>query len=316
MIFLQVRPISLSNVLATNAYIMIFEMEQPTQSQVQIQQAVKLNGTLTVNNTLPSPGSPMNRTISPKASTSGILTLNGSMNGSSAIKENNENSETNSQISVNKSTELQFSTQKITNFIGPQLPQKLKDKTQPRLIMHIKNGKILNENSLVPYDGSSEEEEVTFSETLKTKINSNTMLKTSVTPNGSNGIQKGSSVKTSSPKTVVITKDIQKSVPKANGSNISQTPINVTQCTKTQNGSTCSTVTSLKKYQNGQTEVNNKTESSSNKSKWHQSVRIKTGQDEKVITKATSSMKGWQVSKDTFSPASTAAPNGWSVTDK
>ncbi|XP_031846281.1 ubiquitin specific peptidase 36 isoform X2 [Nomia melanderi] len=311
-----VRPISLSNVLATNAYIMIFEMEQSTQSQVQIQQAVKLNGTLTVNNTLSSPGSPMNRTINPKASTSGLLTLNGSMNGSSTIKENSENSETNSQISVNKSTELQYSTQKVTNFIGPQLPQKLKDKTQPRLIMHIKNGKILNENSLVPYDGSSEEEEVTFSETLKTKINSNTTLKTSVPPNGSNGIQKGSPVKSSSPKTVVITKDTQKSVPKANGSNISQNPTNATQCTKTQNGSTCSTVTSLKKYQNGQSEINSKTESSSNKSKWHQSVRIKTGQDEKVITKATSSMKGWQVSKDTFSPASTAAPNGWSVTDK
>ncbi|XP_033321302.2 ubiquitin specific peptidase 36 [Megalopta genalis] len=314
-----VRPISLSNVLSTNAYIMIFEMEQLTQSQVQNQQTVKLNGTLTVNNTLSSPGSPMNRTISPKASTSGLITLNGSMNGTLTIKECSENSETSSQVSVNKNSDAQFSTQKVTNFIGPQLPQKLQDKTQPRLIMHIKNGKILNENSLVPYDGSSEEEDANFTGSVKNKINSNITSKPNTSPTGTNGVQKGCSVKSNSPKTVLVTKDVQKSVSKTNGSNVLQNQSNVVQCTKTQNGSSCSTVTSLKKYQNGQLEANGKMECNkveNSKSKWHQSVRIKTGQDEKVITKAATSMKGWQVSKDTFSPASTAAPNGWSVTDK
>ncbi|XP_076280574.1 ubiquitin specific peptidase 36 isoform X1 [Lasioglossum baleicum] len=312
-----VRPISLSNVLSTNAYIMIFEMEQSTQSQVQNQQTVKLNGTLTMNNTLSSPGSPMNRTISPKASTSGLITLNGSINGSTTIKESSEDSETSSQASVNKNPDSQFSPQKVTNFIGPELPQKMQDKMQPRLIMHIKNGKILNENSLVPYDGSSEEEDASFAGSVKSKINSNTAPKPNALSSGTNGVQKGCPIKTVSPKTVLATKDTQKSASKTNGSNISQSQSNVAQCTKTQNGSGCSTVTSLKKYQNGQSEANGKMESSGSKSKWHPSVRIKTGQDEKVVTKAaTSSMKGWQVSKDTFLPASTAAPNGWSVTDR
>ncbi|XP_053970950.1 ubiquitin carboxyl-terminal hydrolase 36-like isoform X2 [Hylaeus volcanicus] len=312
-----VRPISLSNVLSTNAYIMIFEMEQQTQTQVQNQQTVKLNGTLTVNNTLSSPGSPMNKTINPKPSTSGLLPLNGSVNGTSITKDITENSEISSQTSASKSTELPCTMQKGTNFIGPLLPQKLQDKTQPRLIMHIKNGKILNGNSLVPYDGSSEEEDIICIGALKNNANSNTPPKTNVSSSGTNGMQKGSPIKNNSPKTVINSKDMQKSALKTNGSSISQNQTNITQCTKIQNGSSCSTITSLIKYQNGQSEVNSKTESSSNKTKWHQSVRAKVGQDEKVITKAaSSSMKGWQVSKDTFSPTSAAVPNGWSVTDK
>ncbi|XP_060811363.1 ubiquitin carboxyl-terminal hydrolase 36 [Bombus pascuorum] len=307
-----VRPLSLSNVFSTNAYIMIFEMEQQTQSQVQTQQTVKLNGTMTVNNTLSSSGSPMNKTITPKASTSGLHALNGLINGTSISKDNTDNSETNLQISTNKNAGLQFNTQKSTNFIGPQLPQKLQDKSQPRLIMHIKNGKILNGNSLVPYDGSSEEEDVNFIATLKNHTNSNTLAKTNTSASTTNGTQKCSPTKNGSPKANL-------NVSKTNGSSVSQNQSNVTQCTKTQNGSSCSTITSTIKYQNGKSETNGKTENSNNnsKSKWHQSVR-KTGQDDKVITKASSSsMKGWQVSKDTsFSATSTITPNGWSVTDK
>ncbi|XP_076619386.1 ubiquitin specific peptidase 36 isoform X2 [Colletes latitarsis] len=313
-----VRPISLSNVLSTNAYIMIFEMEQQTQTQVQNQQTVKLNGTLTINNTLSSPGSPMNKNISPKPSTSGLISLNGSVNGTSISKEIIESSEISSQALASKSTELQFSIQKGTNFIGPQLPQKLLDKTQPRLIMHIKNGKILNGNSLVPYDGSSEEEDITSIGTLKSNTNSNTLLKTNISPSGANnGMQKSSTVKNNLSKTIINSKDIQKSASKANGNSISQNQTNITQYTKIQNGSSCNIITSVIKYQNGQSETNSKTENSNNKTKWHQSVRVKVGHDEKVITKAaSSSMKGWQVSKDTFSPSSAATPNGWSVTDK
>lgn len=287
-------------------------MEQQTQSQVQAQQTVKLNGTMTVNNTLSSSGSPMNKTITPKASTSGLHSLNGLINGTSISKDNTDNSETNLQISTNKNAGLQVNTQKSTNFIGPQLPQKLQDKSQPRLIMHIKNGKILNGNSLVPYDGSSEEEDVSSIGTLKNHTNSNTLAKTNTSASTTNGTQKCSLTKNGSPK-------VNLNISKTNGSSVSQNQSNVTQCTKTQNGSSCSTITSTIKYQNGKSETNGKTENSNNnsKSKWHQSVR-KTGQDDKVITKASSSsMKGWQVSKDTsFSATSTATPNGWSVTDK
>lgn len=296
---------------------MIFEMEQQTQSHVQNPQAVKVNGTLTVNNALSSPGSPMNKTISPKASTSGLLALNGLVNGTSASKDT-EAAETNSQVPASKSTELQFPMLKSTNFIGPQLPQKLQDKSQPRLIMHIKNGKILNGNSLVPYDGSSEEEDTSSIGTLKNNTNSNATQKPIIPPGATNGTQKASLAKNSSPKAVLSVKDVQKPASKTSDSSTSQNQTNnVTQCTNTQNGSSSSTITSPTKYQNGKSEANGRTENSNSKSKWHQTVKVKIGQDEKVVTKAaSSSMKGWEVSKDTFSPASTAAPNGWSVTDK
>ena len=316
-IYIQVRPLSLSNVFNTNAYIMIFEMEQQTQSQIHAQQTVKLNGTMTINNTVSS-GSTMNKTISPKASTSGLFSLNGLANGTSINKDNTGNSEINLQIPTNKNSGLQFTAQKTTNFIGPQLPQKLQDKSQPRLVMHIKNGKILNGNSLVPYDGSSEEEDVNSIETLKNHTNLNTSTKTNTSTNATNGTQKCSSVKTF-PKVILNSKEVQKCASKTNGSSVSQNQSNVTQCIKTQNGSSCSTITSTIKYQNGKSETNGKAENGNNnsKNKWHQPVR-KVGQEDKVITKVTSSsMKGWQVSKDTsFSATSAATSNGWSVTDK
>lgn len=289
---------------------------QLTPRQIQNQQTLKLTGTLTINTTLSSPGSPMNKTASPKASTSGLISTNGSANDTSTSRDV-ENTETHSQILQNKSAGLQFSAQKSANFIGPQLPKKLQDKSQPKLTMHIKNGKILNGNSLVPYDGSSEEEDTNFVGTLK-NTNLTTPQKPNVSPNTTNGTQKSPVVKSSSPKTVLSNKDTQKAISKTNGSSTIQNQINnITQCTKTQNGSSCSTITSSAKYQNGKSETNGRTESNNSKTKWHQSVKGKVGQDEKVITKAaSSSMKGWEVSKDTFSPTSTAVPNGWSVTDK
>lgn len=294
-------------------------MEQQTQSQDQNQHIIKLNGAMTVNNILSSPGSPMTKTITPKASTSGFLSLNGSINGASTSKDNIENSETNLQTSTNKHTGLQYSTPKSTSFIGPQLPQKLQDKSQPRLVMHIKNGKICNGSSLVPYDGSSEEEDVNSIGALKNHTNSNTPVKANTSASTTNGTQKNLPAKTNSPKVILSSKEVQKSVSKTNGSGVPQNQTVVTQCTKAQNGSSCSTITSPIKYQNGKSEANGKTENGSNnsKSKWHQSVRVKTVQEEKIITKATSSsMKGWHVSKETYSPTSNAAPNGWSVTDK
>lgn len=166
-------------------------------------------------------------------------------------------------------------------------------------------------------DRSSEEEDTNFVGTLK-NTNLTTPQKPNVSPNTTNGTQKSPVVKSSSPKTVLSNKDTQKAISKTNGSSTIQNQINnITQCTKTQNGSSCSTITSSAKYQNGKSETNGRTESNNSKTKWHQSVKGKVGQDEKVITKAaSSSMKGWEVSKDTFSPTSTAVPNGWSVTDK
>ncbi|KAG7189421.1 hypothetical protein KM043_017125 [Ampulex compressa] len=307
-----VRPISLSNVLNTNAYIMIFEMEQQTQAL----QTVKLNGITTPKNLLPSPSSPINKSVNSKASTSGIFSLNGSLNGTLSSTDNIQNSDTDQQSLLHKNISLQFSVQKTTNFIGPQLPQRLQDKSQPRLVMHIKNGKILNGNSLVPYDGSSEEEDISLFGTSKNHVTSNSTPRTNPPLSVTNGTQKNSPAKdiVSKP-TVPSSKEVQKSVTKANGSNSLPNQSSVTQCTKTQNGSSCSSSPNLIKQQNGKIEANNKAEGAS-KNKWHQPIRVKMGQEEKILTKATSSIKGWQVSKDTLSPTSAATPNGWSVTDK
>ncbi|XP_017885746.1 ubiquitin carboxyl-terminal hydrolase 36 [Ceratina calcarata] len=266
-----VRPVSLSNVLSTNAYIMIFEMEPSN---------LKVNGS--ISSPTISPVSQLNKSTvgTPKASTSGSAVLNGSVNGLTSKEED---------VEKNSSNGVQV---KGSGFIGPQLPQKMMEK-QPRLIMHIKNGRILNGNCLVPYDGSSEEEENLTS--------SNGSVKSMVPVNVPNS--KSSPVKKENPlaKPVNSTKEAQKSLTKINGNEI------VGKVQK--NGASYAVV----KYQNEKAEANGGTVKSS---KWHQTVRG-CKDEEKVATKA-SSIKGWQVSKDTSfgSATSLTAPNGWSVTDK
>ncbi|XP_012276206.1 ubiquitin carboxyl-terminal hydrolase 36 isoform X2 [Orussus abietinus] len=194
-----VRPITISNVLNTNAYIMIFEMESQAQNQLQGKQSVKMNGAV-IKATSPQANG-VNKAIASKPSTSGVAVLNGVTNGNAKSRESSEDPATGSQSAAHKSPGVQLPAQN-TSFIGPQLPPKSVEKPQPSPLKH----------------------------------------------------------------------------------------------------------------QNGKSESNGKAEVSL-KEKWHHPVRVKTGQDEKVVTKAASSIKGWQVSKDTPSPTSTTTPNGWSVTD-
>ncbi|KAI4501237.1 hypothetical protein M0802_003610 [Mischocyttarus mexicanus] len=306
-----VRPISLSNVLNTNAYIMIFEME-PNQGQINNQQAVKMNGMSSEKSVLSSSSS--SKPVNPKASTSDIY--NGSVNGSPINKSGIEGSKIGEQLSVQKNIGLQLPLQKFTNISGTQLSQKSPEKSQPWLSGQFK--KVLSGNSLVPYDGSSEEEETNSSVSNKNRAVTTNVSATKInfSPTVANGAQKVSTVKDSLHKTVPTSKEIQITVMKQSNNSTSSSQSSSVQCTKIQNVSNGnSSLTSLK-HQNGKSEINGKTENS-NKEKSYHPIRVKTSQEEKVLTKTTSSssMKGWQVSKDAFPSISNPTPNGWSVTD-
>lgn len=306
-----VRPISLSNVLNTNAYIMIFEME-PNQGQINNQQAVKMNGMSSEKSVLSS--SPSSKSINPKASTSDIY--NGSVNGSPIGKSGIENSKIGAQLSVQKNIGPQLTMQKYTSVSGIQPSQKTQEKLQLRPAACLK--KVLSGNSLVPYDGSSNEEEVNPSVLNKNRVVTNTStLKTNSCPTQTNGTQKTSTVKDSQlSKTVPTSKETQMlTVKQLNNNSTTSNPSCSIQCTKVQNASNGNNSLNSIKHQNGKSEINGKIESN-NKDKSYHPIRVKTGQEDKIPTKATSSsIKGWQVSKDTLSPASSTAPNGWSVTD-
>ncbi|KAK2584175.1 hypothetical protein KPH14_006604 [Odynerus spinipes] len=305
-----VRPISLSNVLNTNAYIMIFEME-PNQGQINNQQAVKMNGMSSEKSVL-SP-SPSNKPINPKASTSDIY--NGSVNGSPIGKSGIEGSKIGAQLSVQKNAGLQLPVQKCTSVSGTQSSQKPQEKSQPRPAVHLK--KVLSRYRLVPYDGSSEEEEINSSTLNKNRVVTNTStLKTNVSSNVTNGAQKMSTVKDSLSKTVPTSKETQiLTVKQSNNSSTTSNQSCSIQSTKLQNVSNGNSPLNSVKHQNGKSEINGKVEGNSKDKSYHP-IRVKTGQEEKILTKAaSSSIKGWQVSKDTLSPTSSATPNGWSVTD-
>ncbi|XP_015189525.1 PREDICTED: ubiquitin carboxyl-terminal hydrolase 36-like [Polistes dominula] len=307
----NVRPISLSNVLNTDAYIMIFEME-PNQGQINNQQAVKMNGMSSEKSVLSSSSS--SKPVNPKASTSDIY--NGSVNGSPINKSGIEGSKIGEQLSVQKNIELQLPVQKFTSISGTQLSQKSAEKSQPWLSGQFK--KVLSGNSLVPYDGSSEEEETNSSVSNKNRVVTNvSALKINFAPTVANGAQKVSQVKDSLHKTVPTSKEIQILTVKQSNNSTSSSLNSSVQCTKIQNvsnGGNNSSLTSLK-HQNGKSEINGKTENS-NKEKSYHPIKMKTGQEEKVLTKAaSSSIKGWEVSKDAFPSISNSTPNGWSVTD-
>ncbi|XP_012276201.1 ubiquitin carboxyl-terminal hydrolase 36 isoform X1 [Orussus abietinus] len=310
-----VRPITISNVLNTNAYIMIFEMESQAQNQLQGKQSVKMNGAV-IKATSPQANG-VNKAIASKPSTSGVAVLNGVTNGNAKSRESSEDPATGSQSAAHKSPGVQLPAQN-TSFIGPQLPPKSVEKPQPRLVMHIKNGKVLNGNSLVPYDGSSEEEGESASS--KTSVVAGVVLPKTAPSSAANvGAPRSAlGAREVSPKLFPSAKDTSRPAKLAgNGvvnSSLKPNLNGILQCTKTHNGNTNDNSLSPLKHQNGKSESNGKAEVSL-KEKWHHPVRVKTGQDEKVVTKAASSIKGWQVSKDTPSPTSTTTPNGWSVTD-
>ncbi|XP_063995854.1 ubiquitin carboxyl-terminal hydrolase 36 [Diachasmimorpha longicaudata] len=247
-----VRSINLTNVLSTNAYIMIFEMEPQTNKLPSPQP--KVNGVNIVKGATNGNGV---KAMSPKPSTSGV------MNGVNGVKKDQ------SPV-IGPQLPQKVNAQK-NSFIGPQLPPKMVDKSQPRLVVHIKNGKVLSGSSLVPYDGSSDEEEVCG--------------KNGVNPSGK-GVNGGiAKVKEAKEKNPPAMKDVKRDK--------ASSPLG-------QNGR-------VSPKQNGKGErVEN------GKEKWCP-IRVHT--EERIPTKAASSINGWEVTKDTPSPTSGATPNGWSVTD-
>ncbi|EFN76140.1 ubiquitin carboxyl-terminal hydrolase 36 isoform X2 [Harpegnathos saltator] len=305
-----VRPISLNNVLSTNAYIMIFEMNSSSQNQ----QTAKVNGTTSAKSVSTPLPSSTNKSVVSKASTSAGCSANGSLSDLSSGNDNSDNTLIGPQLPTQRSVELNLPTpQKCTDSAAStQSSQKTQDKSQPRLVMHIKNGKVLNGNSLVPYDGSSEEEDTCPFGTTKNQTSS-TVSRVDST-NTTNGMPKCSVSKDAS-KLAVNCKETQKANAKTNSSNSipTTTQTTIVQYAKTQGASNNNSRISLSKHQNGRTETNSQTER--DQDTWHQYVKTKNVEEEKVPTKASSVIKGWQISKDTPSPASTGTPNGWSVTD-
>lgn len=287
-----VRPISLNNVLSTNAYIMIFEMENYTQNQ----QTAKVNGTTSAKNVSTSlPSFTNKQSLVSKASTSAGC---GSVNGSSNELSHDDSSKPTligPQLPPQRNIELNLSPQKSSDAVNTPSPQKAPE---------ISNG------SLVPYtdDGSSEEEDNCLSGTGTPKNQTSNILSPRV--NTTNGVPKYPVVKDGS-KIISAPKEMQKINLKTNGvSTTTATQATIVQCTKAQNGSNSNGRISLLKHQNGKTEVNGQSEQR-DKDTWHQSVRAKNGQEEVVLTKANSSVKNWQGSKNTY----TGMSNGWSLSD-
>ncbi|CAL1683122.1 unnamed protein product [Lasius platythorax] len=315
-----VRPISLNNVLSTNAYIMIFEMENYNQNSPSTAKMNDATSVKSIVSTAPLTNSIVNKSYALKASTSAGCSANGSESSNNHDESSKSRTLIGPQLPPQRNgVELNLPLQKSNDTVSIQSSQKIQDKSQPRLVMHIKNGKVLNGNSLVPYDvdpTSSEEEDSCPSAgtgTLKNQTSNNTVSRINLT----NGVPKCITTKDGL-KTTSNSKEAQKTTSsKSNGISTMTPQATIVQCTKTQNGSNSSNGRiSLLKHQNGRMETNGQSEQR-DKDTWRQSAaRTKNGQEENVPTKATtSSIKGWQVSKDTSSPTFTGTSNGWTVTD-
>ncbi|XP_033213289.1 ubiquitin carboxyl-terminal hydrolase 36-like isoform X2 [Belonocnema kinseyi] len=310
-----VRQIPLNTVLNTNAYIMIFEMEPETQSQFKIHQSIKVNGAITSTKSfLPISLNSESKHSNSKPSTSANITQNGS--DSQKHKEYSNQPATISQTSQ-KINGIHQSGQKSSSFIGPLLPQKLQEKSQPKLVLHTKNGKVSNGKSLVPYARSSDDEENNSGNAPKAQNieNSSNLKPNPFNSSNSNNVQKGLvSKKDSSPKPGSNSKDLLKTNGSCSASS-NLKPLNgLLPLAKLQNGSSNGNgvikQSSSPKHQNGKSESNGKSETNG-KDKWSSPVKTKNSEDGKLAA----SSNGWQVSKDTPAPSSAAIPNGWSVTD-
>ncbi|CAG5088829.1 Similar to Usp36: Ubiquitin carboxyl-terminal hydrolase 36 (Drosophila ananassae) [Cotesia congregata] len=330
-----VRSINISNVFNTNAYIMIFEMESPAINN-QLPQNVKSNG---LSNLATFSNSCSLKSSSPKPSTSGlaasangVIKSNGSCN--KIIRDSDSSPSPSSsfssaiigpQLPPSKLLEQKTTQQKNSNFIGPLLPKISAEKTQPRLVMQIKNGKVANGNngnSLVPYDGSSDEED----NSKNNNCNPNTSTKSSTSV--SNGVTKSDNKIPTATKTDFKTlKSVntiaQKSLPipslTSNGSASNNNSLNNNSNgnnntnNNNNNNNNNSNNSAGQRYQNGKIENNNgKLSETNGKDKCHQPIRIKVNSnlEDKIPTKAASSISGWEVSKDAPSPTSGATPNG------
>lgn len=300
-----VRPISLNNVLSTNAYIMIFEMENYSQNQ----QNAKMNGIASAKNVPNSLSNSTNKSLISKASTSGGCSTNGSSSGlSNDLGNSSKPTLIGPQLPPQRNIELNLPVQKSNDTVSTQLSQKMQDKTQPRLVVHIKNGKVLNGNSLVPYDGSSEEED-NYSPgtgTLKNQT-SNTTSRINVT----NGVPKCLAKDVA--KTTSNFKESPKINSKSNTNGVSTTmKVTIVDCTKTQNGSNSNGRISTLKHQNGKIETNGQSEQR-DKDKWRQTSKIKNGQEETVSTKAaTNNFRSWTIMDGSNHSGST---NEWLCAD-
>ncbi|XP_012218375.1 ubiquitin carboxyl-terminal hydrolase 36 [Linepithema humile] len=299
-----VRPISLNNILSTNAYIMIFEMENYSQNQ----QTAKVNGTTSAKNVSTSLPSFTNKSLVSKASTSAGCSANGS--SSELSHDDSSKPLIGPQLPPQRSIELNLPLQKSSDAVNAQSLQKMQEKSQPKLVLHIK--KLTNGNSLVPYDGSSEEEDNNCLSGTGTPKNQTTNTLSRI--NATNGVPKYPVAKDAS-KVIPTSKETQKINLKTNGVSTTTmtTQATIVQCAKAQNGSNSNGRISLLKHQNGKTETNGQSEQR-DKDTWHQSVRIKNGQEDIIPTKASSSVKNWQGSKNT-SATYTGTSNGWSLSD-
>lgn len=301
-----VRPISLNNVLSTNAYIMIFEMENYSQNQ----QIVKMNGTTSAKSVPTSLSNSTNKSPASKILTSAGCSANGTSSGlSNDLGNSSKPALIGPQLPPQRSIELNLPIQKSSDTVSTQSPQKMQDKSQPRLVVHIKNGKVLNGNSLVPYDGSSEEEDNCSSGTgtLNKSQTSNTASRINIT----NGVPKCLVAKDVAKTTSLGSKELLKSSSKSITNGVSTMQVTIVNCTKTQNGSNNNGRISVLKHQNGKTEANGQSEQR-DKDKWRHNVRIKNGQEETVPTKAAiSNVKNWQTKDTAPSLSGSTTTNGW-----
>ncbi|XP_011313285.1 ubiquitin carboxyl-terminal hydrolase 36 [Fopius arisanus] len=279
-----VRSINITNVLSTNAYIMIFEME-PQGNKLPSPQP-KFNGLGSVRGLSNGNGV---KAMSPKPSTSGII--------------NGVNGVVKKESTPVIGPQLPHKNIQKNSFIGPQLPPKMVEKSQPRLVVHIKNGKVLSGSSLVPYDGSSDEEEAGVP--------------------GKNGIgQKGVNGGVGKVKEVKEFKDVKEVKERilTGGREKRERVEKVEKIEKVERMEKVERVEKVEKIEKvesslngrGSPKQNGKERNENGKDKW---CPIRVNTEERVLTKAASSINGWEVTKDTPSPTSGATPNGWSVTD-
>ncbi|XP_018398143.1 PREDICTED: ubiquitin carboxyl-terminal hydrolase 36-like [Cyphomyrmex costatus] len=296
-----VRPISLNNVLSTNAYIMIFEMENDSQNQ----QVAKMNGTTSAKSVPTSLSNSTNKSPISKALMSAGCFTNGSSSGND-FGNTSKLTLIGPQLPPQRSIELNLPVKKSSDTVITPLPQKTQDKPHPRLVMHIKNGKVLNGNSLVPYDGSSEEEDCSSGMGTSKNQMSNTASRINIT----NGVSK--CLAKDVVKTASNFKELQKVNSKSNTNGVSTTTqVTIADCTKAQNGPNSNGRINVLKHQNGKIETNGQSEQR-DKDKYRQIIR-KNGQEIISTKAATSNAKSWQV-KDTTRILS-GSTNGWSYID-
>ncbi|XP_003425328.1 ubiquitin carboxyl-terminal hydrolase 36 isoform X1 [Nasonia vitripennis] len=310
----SVRPISLNNVVSTNAYIMIFEMEpaSATNGQAHGSQLVSSKNDV----------SALSKGNQPFSYTNGIssktLDSNGSSNGSKSLTSSPSGSKNGENCSTSSSKlkdeqgaptpppppplpPLPPPSQARRNFIGPQLPPHME---KNRLQESSKSGK------LVDYDGNSSDDEENNG-SLKTNRDDRDVFKT--VNNSSKSVKINSNGHSCSPKGsksplnhnggfhhTLSNGNDEKAEPGSSGSSSGSS----SRSSSPKNGSS-----------NGKEQYSGPVDKS--KERWTAYSKARIDSEQKVYTKASAAInnKGWQVSKDSSSPSSSTAANGWLVSD-